>query len=208
MKFMKKVSSRPSDSGGRRHDAALRRDHAATIQYLSFEQRNRYLNGMYVEIPPPGGWCDASGGRSHDWHSSMKAWAWMRHLLLENTDMEGVRVLKIKPSRVTHMQGLLCFGFFALAEYFDNCILIDLQEQPATTVPDAGDDIHPTATRTERPLLREIGLRMDSREEAVRQTASALSRFFEVSVVGDNDIIRLTNPKFNIKRKPFKRKKP
>lgn len=208
MIFMKRISSRPSDSGGRRHDAALRRDHAATIQYLSFEQRNRYLNGMYVEIPPPRGWCDASAERTHDWHPSMKAWAWMRHLLLENTDMEGVRVLKVKPSRVTHMQGLLCCGFFALAEYFDNCILIDLQEQPATTVPDARDGIRAAAPGTERPLLQEIGRRMDSREEAVRQTVSVLSRFFEVSVVGDNDIIRLTNPRFNIKQQPFKKKKP
>lgn len=56
-----------------RHDPAIRRDYGPTIRFLTGEQRNRYFNGMCVEISPPGGACDQHLARAHKWKENGRA---------------------------------------------------------------------------------------------------------------------------------------
>lgn len=174
-----------------RHVPAVRRDHGPTIRFLTGEQRNRYFNGMYVEIPPPGGACNQHLARTRKWKKNGGARQWMRTLQVKGTDMGEVIPLSLEADIVRRRQGFLCYGFFATAEYLDDRILLDLKDDVATTQSTPG----PGSILPEDNVLRNIAIRADSRETAVSLTAKALERFFDVAIVGDFSIIQLTNPK-------------
>lgn len=174
-----------------RHDPAIRRDHGPTIRFLTGEQRNRYFNGMCVEISPPGGACDQHLARAHKWKENGRARQWVRTLQVKGADMGEVIPLSWRADVVGRRQGFLCYGFFATAEYLDDRILLDLKDAVATTqsTPEPGNIL------PEDSILRNVTVRAGNREVAVSLTAKALERFFDVDIVGDFSIIQITNPK-------------
>ena len=174
-----------------RHDPAVRRDHGPTIRFLTGEQRNRYFNGLYVEIPPPGGACDQHLARAHKWKESGGSRQWIRALQVKGTNIGEVFPLSWRVDVVRRKQGFLCYGFFATAEYLDDRILLDLKDAMATVQ----DTPEPGNVLPEDSILRNITARAENREAAVSLTAKALERFFDVDIVGDYSIIQLTNPK-------------